>query len=94
MARDWQQRRAFLFSHPRTCSNLLTRILSSQPEWTTSDYLFFDAFQYTRDAFAGVHLEQVPESEREKHQDLVNNGFESLEDALKVSQENVRVANH
>ncbi|CZT21422.1 uncharacterized protein RCC_07285 [Ramularia collo-cygni] len=77
--KPWEQKRVFLFSHPRTASNLLVRLLSNQPDWETSDYLFFDAFQYTRDAFDGLELEDVPETARAEHSDLIEQGHQKLE---------------
>ncbi|KAK4635689.1 Pyrrolopyrazine biosynthesis cluster protein F [Fulvia fulva] len=79
---QWQQNRAFLFSHPRTASNLLTRMLSAQPDWQVSDYLFFDAFQYTRDAFWGVDLDDAPVSARQEHDKLMDQGHERLGEVL------------
>lgn len=87
--KPWEQKRVFLFSHPRTASNLFIRLVSGQPDWETSDYLFFDSFQYTRDAFDGVTLEDVPESSREEHQSLVENGHRQLEDFVCTAMENV-----
>ncbi|KAF7195489.1 hypothetical protein HII31_03083 [Pseudocercospora fuligena] len=78
MAR-WQQKRAFLFSHPRTASNLFTRILSGQSDWQVSDYLFFDAFQYTRDAFDGISLDDAADATRQEHTSLVGQGYKQLE---------------
>jgi hypothetical protein len=90
---EWGQKRAFLFSHPRTASNLLTRILSDQPDWQVADYLFFDAFQYTRDAFSGRRLEDVPRVSREEHAELISNAQEQLKAALQVANEQVSTRN-
>ncbi|KAF2758771.1 hypothetical protein EJ05DRAFT_510657 [Pseudovirgaria hyperparasitica] len=74
----WDQKRVFLFSHPRTASNLLTRILSKQPDWNISDYIFFDAHQYTRDTFDGIALEKVSRATWAEHTKLINHGHNHL----------------
>jgi hypothetical protein len=79
----WTQRRAFLFSHPRTASNLLTRILSGQPNWCISDYHFFDAFQYARNNFNGIeHPDELAGDVRAEHGALLRQGHESLAQVL------------
>lgn len=77
--KPWEQKRIFLFSHPRTASNLFIRLLSAQPDWETSDYLFFDSFQYTRDAFNGFAFRNLPEAVRREHKSLVDRGHCQLE---------------
>jgi hypothetical protein len=80
---NWTQRRAFLFSHPRTASNLLTRILSGQMSWCISDYHFFDAFQYARNNFNVIeHPDQPAEDVRAEHGALLRKGHEQLAQAM------------
>lgn len=89
--RPWKQKRVFLFSHPRTASNLFIRLLSDQPEWAISDYLFFDSFQYTRSAFDGAALEDVPKAARAEHEDLVEKGRHQLEEFIGSAKEQVTI---
>lgn len=90
---QWEQKRAFLFSHPRTASNLLQRIFSGQPDWLVSDYLFFDAFQYTRDAFDEVSmpLNEAPISTRVEHKCFVKDGLANLEKLLSQSNQGCKL---
>lgn len=70
---------------------MLTRILSAQPEWDVADYFFFDAFQYTRDAFDGKSIEDVSPGSWKEHESLLKEGHERLEGFLEKSDDTVSV---
>lgn len=80
---EWVQRRAFLFSHPRTASNLLTRMLSGQTQWRIANYQFFDAFHYGREHFSDVRkMDDVEADKRSRHDILIEQGRRKLKDSF------------
>jgi hypothetical protein len=89
---EWKQKRVFLFSHPRTASNLVTRILSAQLDWDVAGYCFFDAFLYSQKNFAGKELETIPESLWEKHASLIEAGHKKMVEFFEQSLERVRAS--
>jgi hypothetical protein len=94
LERHWAQRRAFLFSHSRTASNLLTRILSGQSDWCISDYHFFQAFQYARTNFNDVKdPDSLAENLKVEHDALLQQGHEKLEQAMISAEMQVRSPN-
>lgn len=79
----WVQRRAFLFSHPRTASNLLTRMLSGQSQWRITEYHFFDAFHFGRANFDDIEEEAKLEADKKHGYDnLIEEGRRRLAESL------------
>ncbi|KJZ74635.1 hypothetical protein HIM_05985 [Hirsutella minnesotensis 3608] len=72
------RRDVFLFSHPRTASNLVTHLLSQQPGWAQSEYHFRRAFHYARRALYGSEHRQLTCEQRQEFEDLFQRGFSRL----------------
>lgn len=68
-------RDVFLFSHPRTASNLVTRLLSAQPGWIQTEYHFQDAFQFARKSYPRDEAHEIACENRQQFRDLFNKGF-------------------
>ncbi|KAK3191507.1 hypothetical protein K4F52_002322 [Lecanicillium sp. MT-2017a] len=74
-------RDVFLFSHPRTASNLLCRLLSDQPGWAQSSYHFADAFTFARKSFNWAPYEDITSEQRQEFENLLQKGLSKLEQA-------------
>ncbi|KIM77505.1 hypothetical protein PILCRDRAFT_825279 [Piloderma croceum F 1598] len=53
-----QHHRIFIFSHPRTASNLFKRLFENHPDLSITDYTFFDAFLYGPEALSRRNIAQ------------------------------------
>ncbi|KAK5996009.1 Pyrrolopyrazine biosynthesis cluster protein F [Cladobotryum mycophilum] len=98
IGRRSQRRDIFLFSHPRTVSNLLCRLLSNQPGWSQSDYHFLKAFSFMRNSLHGTtpFPDMTPE-QREAVDGLLQKSFDRLQqarDTAVAKDENVFIKNH
>ncbi|KFY08125.1 hypothetical protein V492_06524 [Pseudogymnoascus sp. VKM F-4246] len=94
---DIRERDVFLFSHPRTASNLLCRLLSDQPGWIQSEYHFFDAYQFIRKSFNWGPITGITNEQRQKFEDLLQRGFVELQQvraATKAEGKRLFVKNH
>lgn len=78
----WKQRRFFLFSHPRTMSNLLGRILESAPELDQCSYNFQDASMFIRGLLEKWTLDEINDESWSKHTDLMEKGHASLQASI------------
>ncbi|KAK2871817.1 hypothetical protein FQN49_002793 [Arthroderma sp. PD_2] len=68
----------FLFSHIRTASNLLYRLLSNQPGWTQSKNHFTDAFLYAKECFNWGAISSISDEERRHFEHLLQQGYDGL----------------
>lgn len=88
---EWVQRRVFLFSHPRTASNLLTRMLSGQSEWHITDYHFFGAFHFGRENFKDVSgIAELEADKRDQYDALMDEARRRLESSMEDAAGEVR----
>ncbi|KAH7251055.1 hypothetical protein BKA59DRAFT_392699 [Fusarium tricinctum] len=69
----------FLFALNRTCSHVLCRLLSNQPEWLHSDYHFKRAFDFARDSFNWGPLHSVSDQQRQGFESLLQEGFDEIQ---------------
>lgn len=69
----------FLFALNRTCSHVLCRLLSNQPEWLHSDYHFKRAFDFARDSFNWGPLHSVSDQQRQGFEKLLQEGFDEIQ---------------
>ncbi|KAF4989218.1 hypothetical protein FGRMN_9275 [Fusarium graminum] len=74
----------FLFALNRTCSHVLCRLLSDQPEWDHSDYHFKRAFDFARDSFNWGPLNTVSDQQREGFEKLLQEGFDEIQQERKA----------
>ncbi|KAF5664256.1 sulfotransferase family domain-containing protein [Fusarium heterosporum] len=68
----------FLYALNRTCSHVLCRLLSNQPEWDHSDYHFKRAFDFARDSFNWGPLNSVSDQQRQGFEKLLQEGFDEI----------------
>jgi hypothetical protein len=74
-----QAKDVFLFALNRTCSHVLCRLLSNQPEWIHSDYHFKRAFDFARDSFNWGPLDSVSDQQRQGFEKLLQEGFDEIQ---------------
>lgn len=84
-----QTRDVFFFPHVRTTSHVLCRLLSQQPGWTQTDYHFFRAFNFARDSFGWCPLAEVPEKKRKEFENLLQQGFDEIQNDRKAAASKV-----
>jgi DNA-directed RNA polymerase subunit L len=81
--------RVFFFSHPRTASNLLVKLLSEQEGWSYSDYNFHPAYQY---AIRNLNFEDPSQTSLESLTEYSNHialACKNLEKFLSTAEESV-----
>lgn len=86
----WEQKRAYLFSHPRTTTNLLLRMLSGQSEWNLDGYFFYDAFIYAREKIAASSLDDVPQAAWGHYKSLREDALQRTHSILEEARTKVR----
>lgn len=79
----------FLFSHARTMSNLLLRILSGQQYLDICDYHFQDAFLYARRNLSEPARASVPASAWSHYEKLVTEAEEKMRLAVQSASDKV-----
>lgn len=79
----------FLFALNRTCSHVLCRLLSGQPGWTQSNYHFKRAFDFARESFNWGPINSVSDQQRRDFESLLQEGFNEIEEELKVAKTQV-----
>lgn len=79
----------FLFSHSRTASNLLCRLLSEQPGWIQSEYHYQDAFIWARKSFNWGPVAELSEQQRQRFEQLIRKGHDGLDQARSTAISNV-----
>ena len=84
-------RDVFLFSHPRTASNLLCRLLSDQPGWIQSEYHFQDAFKFARKSFNWGPITDITHEQRQEFEHLLQRGFNKLQQVREAATTEVRI---
>ncbi len=77
-----QCRDVFLFSHPRTASNLLSRLLSDQPGWVQTEYHFQSTFIFAEKALNRTPITEFTDEQRSEYGEMLKQGMESLDQAL------------
>lgn len=85
---QWMQRRVFLFSHPRTASNLLIRMLSGQSGWQITTYHFLERFQFLRETLDDTKAKDITDVEadvRMRCDSLSQQAREKLQQSLDVA---------
>jgi hypothetical protein len=85
-----QCRDVFLFSHPRTASNLLSRLLSDQPGWVQTEYHWQTTFMFAEKTFHHVPITEFTEEQRHEYGSMLQSGMESFDKAHQDAIENVR----
>ncbi|SMY25003.1 unnamed protein product [Zymoseptoria tritici ST99CH_1A5] len=93
----WKQKRAYLFSHPRTTTNLLLRMLSGQSEWDLDGYFFYDAFIYAREKIAASSLDDVPQAAWDHYHSLREDALQrthSFLEEARAKKRHVLLKNH
>lgn len=81
--------RVFFFSHPRTASNLLVKLLSEQEGWSYNDYNFHPAYQY---AIRRFNLEDPSQTSLEslaEYSKQIALAHKNLETFLRTAEESV-----
>ncbi|CEJ92241.1 hypothetical protein VHEMI07901 [[Torrubiella] hemipterigena] len=73
------RRDVFLFSHPRTASNLLCHLLSNQPGWVETKYHFAGAFDLTRAGLDNGPLGALDTEKRKELDEAMSSGMQALE---------------
>lgn len=71
-------RDVFLFSHPRTASNLLARLLSDQPGWVQADYHFQSTFIFAEKTLNRTPITQLSDEQRSMYREMLCQGMETL----------------
>ncbi|KAK2865067.1 hypothetical protein FQN49_003945 [Arthroderma sp. PD_2] len=90
-------RDVFLFSHARTASNLLCRLLSDQPGFMQSEYHFQPAFLFARKSFDWGPLTDITDEQRREFDELHQEGMNNLQkarDAAIAENKRLFVKNH
>lgn len=82
----------FLFSTPRTLSNLLVKLLSDQPEWRYGTYYFHDALKYLKFTLGRISLEEATISQRQEYNDLLEQGFAKFQADREAAEANVMIS--
>ncbi len=80
---------AFLFSSPRTLSNLLCHMLSAQPGWAQASYHYHDAFLYAFKEFVKGPEFVTPEVEAEVNKRL-EDGFQNMKSDMDKAHSDVQ----
>ncbi|SMQ51363.1 unnamed protein product [Zymoseptoria tritici ST99CH_3D7] len=94
---QWEQKRAYLFSHPRTTTNLLLRMLSGQSEWDLDGYFLYDAFIYARATIAASPLDDVPQAAWDHYNSLREDALQrthSILEEARTKKRHVLLKNH
>lgn len=73
-----KRRDVFLFSHPRTASNLLCHLLSDQPGWIQAHYHFETAFKFIRKSLDQGPITDISREQYQQLQDLLSEGVAKL----------------
>lgn len=79
MEQQSRRRHVFLFTHPRTASNLLCRLLSDQPNWMQAEYHFRNAFTFARRSFNWGPVIDIDEEQRVTFANLLQDGYNELQ---------------
>jgi len=88
---QWVQQRVFLFSHPRTASNLLMQMLSGQSQWQVASYHHLDSFQFLREtAKHAKDMAELGADVEERHDMLLRQAREKLQESLESAAREVR----
>lgn len=83
------RRDVFLFSHPRTASNLLCHLLSNQPGWVETKYHFAGAFDLTREGLDNGPLGAMDPEKRQQLDDAMASGMQALAGDQQAAIDNV-----
>lgn len=79
----------FLFSHPRTLSNLLCRLLSHQPGWSQSAYHFDDPSEFAIKSFGWGPLSEAAPEQRQEFTRLVQASIDKLQEIRETATREV-----
>lgn len=69
----------FLFSHPRSLSNLLVKLIGDQPHWKYGTYHFHDAYKYLKFTLCKTPFDEASPQQQKEYHDLLHQGFVRLE---------------